>query len=192
MNLFGMFETCEARAGHHQKWWALASKVLLQFQDLKQYCLVSTPTGTKIYKRMSGFEATCFCSAADVGLVICVLIWFSVENGWFTTHLPQIVSEKHVQFHQLSTSRWIPGSCTVLAMAARSRSPNGRSASGKKILITGSRLSGRMQRRFHDGMWKMKRPSWCTNQNYYPLVISHSYGKSQFLMGKLTINGHFQ
>jgi hypothetical protein len=34
-------------------------------------------------------------------------------------------------------------------MAARSRSPNGRSAPGKKILITGSRLSGRMQRRFH-------------------------------------------
>ena len=26
----------------------------------------------------------------------------------------------------------------------------------------------------------------------YPLVNKHNYGKSQFLMGKLTINGHFQ
>ena len=26
----------------------------------------------------------------------------------------------------------------------------------------------------------------------YPLVNSHSYGKSQFLMGKSSINGHFQ
>ena len=26
----------------------------------------------------------------------------------------------------------------------------------------------------------------------YPLVIKHSYGKSQILMGKLAINGHFQ
>jgi hypothetical protein len=26
----------------------------------------------------------------------------------------------------------------------------------------------------------------------YPLVNQHNYGKSPFLMGKLTINGHFQ
>jgi hypothetical protein len=26
----------------------------------------------------------------------------------------------------------------------------------------------------------------------YPLVNQHNYGKSQFLMGKLTINGHVQ
>ena len=26
----------------------------------------------------------------------------------------------------------------------------------------------------------------------YPLVIEHSYGKAPFLMGKSTINGHFQ
>ena len=26
----------------------------------------------------------------------------------------------------------------------------------------------------------------------YPVVISHSYGNSQFSMGKPTINGHFK
>jgi hypothetical protein len=29
-------------------------------------------------------------------------------------------------------------------------------------------------------------------QSFYPLVSEHNYGKSPFLMGKLTINGHFQ
>jgi len=30
------------------------------------------------------------------------------------------------------------------------------------------------------------------NSLVYPLVIQHNYGKSPFLMGKSTINGHFQ
>ena len=34
-------------------------------------------------------------------------------------------------------------------------------------------------------------PLWLWNKTY-PLLNSHSYGKSPFLMGKLTINDHFQ
>lgn len=50
----------------------------------------------KITRRCQASKPHVFWSATDVGLVICVLILsllsFSVENGWFTTHLPQIVS----------------------------------------------------------------------------------------------------
>ena len=62
----------------------------------------------KITRRCQASKPHVFCSATDVGLVICVLILsllsFSVENGWFTTHLPQKVSEKHVQFLPPSTT----------------------------------------------------------------------------------------
>ena len=36
-----------------------------------------------------------------------------------------------------------------------------------------------------------KSPLWSKNL-LYPLVNEHSYGKSPFLLGKLTMHGHFQ
>ena len=39
---------------------------------------------------------------------------------------------------------------------------------------------------------EIKHIHWKNMEKSYPLVIQHSYGKVPFLMGKSTINGHFQ
>ena len=42
------------------------------------------------------------------------------------------------------------------------------------------------------GIGRLVRVYYALYYKQYPLVNSHNYGKSPFLMGKSTINGHFQ